>query len=182
MLGRSLACLETLERSVSWDERVTMMEDFTSMLSSCSNGSLSQEMSVYSMWTDTIQMLYAVTAHRKRDGIMRRRMETLSLEDLNAQCERRFLGMAEYGLRSSYLKLERSFLKLARFWLHGHFCVPSRHYAPTPTGDIDPSPCRTSTLVDYRLTQQRTQSLLLGYHTLWRDLELVSQCCSAAPG
>ena len=144
------------------------------MLSSCSNGSLSQEMSVYSMWTDTIQMSYAVTAHRKRVGIMQQRMETLSLEDSNAQCERRYLGMAAFGLRSSYLKLERSFLKLARHWLQGHFCVPLLVSEPTPIGDIDPSPLRTSTLVDYRLIQQRTQSLMLGYHRLWRDLELVS--------
>ena len=172
-LGALLRCLETWELSVSLDEKITLMEDFTSMLSSCSNGSLSHEMSVYSMWTDTIQISFAVTAHRKRVQLMQQKKETLWLEDsTSANSEHRFLTLGLCGLKSSYRELERNFLRLARVWLQGHFVVPSLHSSATPTGSIDPSPCRTNILVEYRLIQQLTQSSMLGYHTIWRDLNI----------
>ena len=97
------------------------------------------------------------------------------------QFEAMFLGLAVHGLKYAYQVLERNFLKLARFWLQGHFCAPLPRSSATRTGSIDPSPCRTQLLVDYRLIQARTQSSMLGYHTIWRDINLVSQCCSAAP-
>ena len=135
------------------------------------------------MWTDSIQMLFAVTANRKRVALMQSRRETLSREDSTAaNSERMFLGLAVHGLRYAYQALEKSFLKLARGWLQGHFCAPLPLSDVTPTGNIDPSPCRTQRLTDYRLIQTRTQSLMLGYHTIWRDINLVSQCCSAPPG
>ena len=168
-----MRCLEILELSASLDEKATQMEEFIFTLSSCSNGSLSQEMSVYSMWTDTIQISYAVTVHRKRVQLMRRRRETLSREGWTwSHSENQFLILAESGLRSSFQSLEKSFLKHARGWLLGHFAAPLALSPAMRTGDIDPSPCRTQRLVDYRLTQADIQSCLLGYHTIWRDLEL----------
>lgn len=105
---------------------------------------------------------------------MQQRRETLLLEDsTSAASELMFLSLAGHGLKFSWQTLERSFLRLARHWLQGHFCVPSQVCDATQTGDIDPSPLRTSILVDYRLIQQRTQSYLLGYHTIWRDINLV---------
>lgn len=143
------------------------------MLSSCSNRSLSHEMSVYSMWQEGIQMSYAVTAHRKRVTLMRSKTETLLQEDSEwNRSEGRFLSLGLSGMKLSYRDLERNFLRLARAWLQGHFAAPLPLSPATQTGDIDPSPCRTNTLVTFRCLQQIFQSSLLGYHTTWRDLNI----------
>lgn len=179
-LGRLSTCLGLLERSVSSDEKVTLMEEFTSTLSSCSNGSLAHEMSVYSMWTDSTQMLYAVTQHHKRVQLMQQKRGTLwQAGSTRMSSEFQYLVRALFGLSSSFAELETSFLKLAEGWRLEHSSAISPHSGVTPTGNIDPSPCHTQRLTVYRLRQQSFQNCLLGYHTLWRDLEI--EVCEPPP-
>ena len=152
------------------------------MLSSCSNGSLAQEMSVYSMWMDATQMLSVVMAHQRRVGIMRRSMGMLSEGDSKDRAEEGFLRLALYGLQSSYLKAERSFLKLARGWLREHFCVTSLPSDAMPIGGIDPNQNPTFTLQSYRSTQREFQSSTSGYNKIWWDLDIkVSASCPSSP-
>lgn len=125
------------------------------------------------MWTESTQMLYAATAHRKRVTLMRSKTETLLLEDSEwNRSEGRFLSLGLSGMTLSWRDLERNFLRLARAWLRGHFAAPLPLSTATQTGNIDPSPCRTNTLVTFRCLQQIFQSSLLGYHTTWRDLNI----------
>ena len=174
-------CLETLELSVSLDVKSTQMGEFTSMLSSCSNGSLAQEMSVYSMWMDSTQMSALVGVHQRRVGIMRRSMAMLSRVD-SRDPEVGFLRLALYGLQSSFQKTERAFLKLARDWLREHFCVTSLPSDVMPIGGIDLNPNPTFTLQSYRSTQQAFQNSISGYNKIWWDLELkVSVSCPSSP-
>ena len=152
------------------------------MLSSCSNGSLAQEMSVYSMWMDSTQMCGLVGVHQRRVGIMRRSMAMLSRVD-SKDPEIGFLRLATYGLQSSYLKVERSFLKLARDWLREHFCVTSLPSERMPIGGIDPNQNPMFTLQSYRSTQAAFQNSTHGYNKIWWELELkVSESCPSALG
>ena len=165
--------LETLELSASLDEKITKMEEFTSMLSSCSNGSLSQEMSVFSMWTDATQMLSVVMVHRKRVGIMRRSMGMWSEADWKGQAERAFLSLANRGLQSSFLEVETSFLMLARDWLREHFCVTSLPSDVMPIGSIEYIQSPILTLSTYNSLRRSFQSSSHGYNKTWWDLEIV---------
>ena len=78
------------------DERITLMEDFISMLSLCSNGSLSQEMSVFSMWTASTRTLSVVTRMQTLAALMLAKRATLSQEDLTQDnYELRWIDMVE---------------------------------------------------------------------------------------
>jgi len=165
--------LEALELSVSLEEKITKLEAFISMLFSCSNQSIGQEMSVSSMWTDATLMLCVAGAHQRRVGIMLRSMGTLSQEDLRGQAERAFLNLANRGLRSSYLEVEKSFLTLARDWLRGHFCVTSLPSDVMPIGNTEWIPSLTLTLTEYNCLRHRFQDLTNGYNKTWWDLEIV---------
>ena len=165
--------LEALELSVSLDEKIIKMEAFTSTLLSCGRGSIGQEMSVNSMWTDATQMLSVGMVHRRRVSIMLRSMETLSQGDLRGLAERAFLDLANRGLRSSYLEVEKSFLKLARDWLRAHFCVVSLPSDVMPIGNTEWNPHLTLTLAEYICLRHRFQDLTHGYNKTWWDLEIV---------
>ncbi|ASH99177.1 putative ORF3 protein [Giant panda associated gemycircularvirus] len=169
--------MESLGRSASLDERITLMEDFTSTLSLCSNGSLSQEMSVFSMWTAStrtlswVQMLSVVGVHQRRVGIMRRSMGTLLRGD-SKDPEVGFLRLALYGLQSSFQKIERAFLKLSRDWLREHFCVTSLPSDVMLIGNIGGNQNPTLTLATYRSTQRSFQDSIHGYNKIWWDMDL----------
>ncbi len=145
------------------------------MLSSCSNGGLSHEMSVYSMWRDATQMLSGATAHHRRVTRMRQRMATWLQEGSSAQStELQYLRLARSGLELSWQSLEKSFLLLSRSWILGHFAVHSDLYELTPTGSTDPLLIRTSLPMGFLSTRQKYHSLMTGYNETWRDLLLVS--------
>lgn len=164
--------LETLERSASLEEKHTKMEEFISMLSSCSNGSIGQEMSVTSMWTDATQTLSAVMAHQKRDGIMRRKMVTLWEEDLNDRAEMEYLRLARSGLSLSWQEIETAFLRCARTWLLGHYSVTSLPSDVTPTGGFASVPLPTNILMAYYSAQEGILISMRGYNKIWADLEI----------
>lgn len=173
--GQLATILDDLELSVSLDEKITAMEEFISMLSLCSNGGLSHEMSVYSMWRDGTQMLSVATAHHRRVGRMRRRMATWLQEGSNAQStELQYLRLARSGLELSWQSLEKSFLLLSRSWILGHFAAHSDLYELMPTGSTDQLSIPTSLPLGFISTRQKFHSLTTGYNEIWRDLLLVS--------
>lgn len=145
------------------------------MLSSCSNGGLSHEMSVFSMWRDATQMLSVATAHRRRVTRMRQRMATwLQAGSSAQQTDLQYLRLARNGLELSWLSLEKSFLLLSRNWTLGHFAVHSDLFELTPTGNTDPLWIRTAVPTVYLSARTKFQSLTTGYNEIWRDLSLVS--------
>ena len=153
------------------------------MLSSCSNGSLSQEMSVFSMWMDATQMLSLATAHRRRVGRMRQRMAMWLQEGSRSQsAELQYLRLARSGLELSWRSLETSFLNLSRSWILGHFAAHSDLYELTPTGDIDQLSIRTSVPEEFLSARTSFQNWATGYNEIWQDLLLVSVPSLASSG
>lgn len=163
------ATLETLEQNASLDEKITTMEAFISMLSSCSDGSLGQEMSVSSMWADATQTLSVAMGHRKKVGITRRKMETLWEEDLVDRAEMEYLRLAMSGLNLSWHQVEKSFLTCARAWLLGHFSVISPHSGVTLTGNTAMTQLSTDTLTAYYSGRTSILDSIRGYNKTWED-------------
>jgi len=181
--GQLMTTLEALELSVSLDEKITKMEEFISMLSLCSNGGLSHEMSVFSMWRDGTQMLSLATAHRRRVGRMRQRMAMWLQEGSKSQsAELQYLRLARSGLELSWRSLETSFLLLSRSWILGHFACHSDLYELTPIGDIDQLSISTSVPQEFLSARTNFQSWATGYNEIWQDLLLVSIPSFASSG
>lgn len=168
--------LETLELSASSDARITAMENFISMLSSCSDGSLSQEMSVFSMWMDITPILSEVTRLQQLAAGMQSRKETLWEEDSTLTAlELRWVLMAESGIQYAWRRLEMSFLRHARVWLRGHFAVPLRHSLVMRTGSTERWSSRTDHLKDYNSTRADFLSALSGFRETYWGIEEVSE-------
>lgn len=168
--------LERLELSASLDERITSMEAFICMLSSCSNGSLSHEMSVYSMWMDITPILSEVTRLRTLAASMQSRKETLWEGDsIQTALELRWVLMAESGLQYAWQRLEMSFLRHARVWLRGHFAAPLRPSLVMRTGSTDRFESRTDHLKDYNSTRRDFLSALSGFRETYWGIEAVSE-------
>lgn len=168
--------LENLELSASLDERITSMEAFIYMLSSCSDGSLSQEMSVFSMWMDITPILSEVTHLRELAATMQSRKETLWQGDsIQTALELRWVLMAESGLQYAWQRLETSFLTHARVWLRGHFAAPLRHSLVMRTGSTDQWLSRTDHLKDYNSTRALFLSALSGFRETYWGIEEVSE-------
>lgn len=165
--SRLLTILDLWELSVSSEEKHTRMEEFISMLSSCSNGSLSHETSVYSMWMDATRMLCADTEHQRRGTIMRQKMGMWLQEDSPDQNQYRYLRLVQNGLRSSHSQLELSFLMLSRDWIHGHFALASPHWSYTPIGSTGRTPARTQHQPEYHLRRRIFQDSLNGFNEIW---------------
>lgn len=147
------------------------------MLSLCSDGSLSQEMSVFSMWMDITPILSEVTRLRERATTMQSRRATLWREALNnprTDVELAWIEMVESGLRSSWLRLERSFLRHARVWLRGHFFAPLPLLVAMPTGSTAQFPNRTDLLRDYNLSRTDFLSSLSSWRECMAGIEEVS--------
>lgn len=177
LLGRLSEHLENVGQSASSVESIIAMEGFISMLSLCSDGSLSQEMSVFSMWMDITPILSEVTRLRERATTMQSRRATLWREALNnptTDVELRWIEMAESGLRSSWLRLERSFLRHARVWLRGHFFAPLPLLVAMPTGSTDQFPNRTDLLRDYNSSRMDFLSSLSSWRECMAAVEEVS--------
>ena len=169
------AILEDLERSASLDESRTQMEVLISMLSSCSNGSLAQEMSVFSMWGVVTQTLCALTVLRNSVGTMRQKMETLSEEgysEKTVSVQERWSELAINGMLLRWRQVETSFLRCAQNWSRGHFAAPLAHLRPTLTGDTGLSPTRTNILANWNLMRLQHESLVIGLRQMCSETEL----------
>lgn len=130
---------QRLELSVSLEEKITLMEDFISTASLVSSPREALGTAAPLTSTAATQILSQATAHLQLAGIMRQRMETSSQEDSSGRAEGtiEFIQLVLSGMRSSWLKLERSFLSYARIWILDH-CVSTSHlFERTPIGGID---------------------------------------------
>ena len=134
-----LSILDRLERSVSLDEKITLMEDFISTLSLV--GTESTPLGIAGPLTSqvTTQILSQATAHQQLAGTMHARRETLSQEASSGRAEETiaFLDLVQSGLRSSWQRLERSFLNYARTWILEHCVSTTPVSRRTPIGGID---------------------------------------------
>ena len=84
---------------------------------------------------------------QKLAALMLAKRATLSVEDLTQDhSELQWLDMVESGMKSSYRRLEMSFLRLADDWLQGHFCAPLPRLSVTPSGNTEIFPSRTAHL------------------------------------
>lgn len=171
MVLKLATCFQHMELSASLDERITLMEEFTSMLSSCSKESLSQEMSVSSMYEVSTQTLCVGTEHLRRVGIMRLKMETLSQEGSHGQAQAEFLRLAVSGLRFAWQRVERNFLICVKGWLLGHYSAHSHHFAHMLIGDSESTRPHISRLRDWTSQRQITLSSIYGWQKTWDDLE-----------
>lgn len=171
MVLKLATCYQHLELSASLEERLTAMAEFTSMLSLCSKGSLSLEMSVSSMSEVAIQTSSVGTEHLRRVGIMRQKMETLLQEDSHGQAQAEFLRLAVHGLRFAWQRVEKNFLLCAKGWLLGHFSALSPHFAHMLIGSTESTRPPISHLQGWNSQRQITLSSILGWQKTWDDLE-----------
>lgn len=171
------ATLDDLELSASLEESRTLLVELISMLSSCSNGSLAQEMSVYSMWVVVTQTLCAVTEVRSAVGTMRQKTGTLWGVDSSeriASPEGMFADLAINGILLSWHEIETNFLTCARSWSQGHFAAPLTPLRPMLTGDSGRSPNRTNIHANWVLTKMRLENSVIGMRRMCRETLEVS--------
>lgn len=165
--GQLATTLALLERNVSLDEKITRMEEFISIVSSCSRDNLGQEMSVSSMLGDATQILCAATVHRKRVGTMRRKMEMFALVASSDRAEKAILEARLHGLELSWRKVERSFLTLSRNWILAHYASTLDNFERLLIGDSDPNQPPTNTLRDYFSTRADIPFSMSGWNKMW---------------
>lgn len=155
------------EPSASLDENITQTEDFITMLSSTSDGSLEAEMSVYSMWTDATRMLNLLDHHRNLGGTMRRRMERLLRAGLSDQATQ--LATRRTGQRLLQQEMKTNFGKYVRVWLREHSSVISSHFNGTVNGGINPSLLYMCTQEEFKSTRQAFRDSMTGYGSILFD-------------
>lgn len=152
-----LNILASLELSVSLAEKITLMEEFISTASLVL--SVRQALGTAAPLTSTAatQILSQATAHLVLDGIMRQKMETSLPEHSNGQAEttKEFLQLVQSGMRSSWRRLEKSFLDYARTWILDHCVSTSPHSELTQIGSIDWIALRTPIQEVYISTQTK---------------------------
>jgi len=167
--------LDEWELNASLDESVTLMGELISMLSSCSNGSLAQEMSVFSMWTVVTQTLCAATELRNSVTTMRQRTGTLwpaASSETIASDLGLYADLAINGMILSWRPVEMSFLRCARNWSRGHFAAPLTPLRPTLTGGSGRRPCRTNILANWNLMRTQHESCVTGFRSMLREAEI----------
>lgn len=140
------------------------------------------------MWTAVTRTLSVVTRMQRLAATMLAKRATLSEEDLTRDnYELRWIEMVESGMKSSYQKLEMSFLMLAEDWLQGHFCAPLPRLNVTPTGSTEVFPNRTNHLKDWHLRHNAWMACKTGLERLLQGIEEVSDlarrafACTAPP-
>jgi len=161
-----------LASSVSSDEKITLMEELISMLSSITTPTFEDQELVSSMSRDTIRMSSLVDEHQRRCGIMQRKMATLWRGGLSDQVEGDFLQLATSGLNSLMLKIEMSFSALLNNFALEISFAHSLHSELMPTGVSHLRPKNTNLHQAWCLTRAGHLSLMNGYETILRDTHL----------
>nr|WQA30129.1 MAG: rep protein [Cressdnaviricota sp.] len=158
--------------SASLDEKITLMEGFTSTLLWTSAESIRLETAASLMWTDVIRMCSLAKKHRRRCGITRRKMEMLWLGDSSDQTEADFLRLAMSGMKSSWLTLEMSFSNYVESWHLDNSLVAFLPSANMQTGNIDWILHPTDTTTASSLARTRFQNSMIGFQAIWTDISL----------
>ena len=155
-----LFILDRLERSVSLEEKTTDLKEYISMLSLCSNES--SPLGTAGPLTSQVatQILSQATAHLKMVGTMRRKMATLSEEASSGRAEEtyQYAELVLCGLKSSWQRLETSFLDFARIWTLDHCVSITPVSERTRIGSIDWTALLTP--IQVVLSAQQTTCLL----------------------
>lgn len=173
-LSRLATISQTLVLNVSWAESDTLMEEFTSMYSSISDGSLAVEKLIYSMWEAITLTSQSVAALRGRRTTTQSKMETLwqvGSTDPTKRAEMALGRLILRGIQSSRLKLLKSFGHFAMTWLHEILLARFPHFRNTATGDIALQLDPTVLQMGLSLTRHALQSSTSGSCKLIWDLE-----------
>jgi len=170
--GLYTTLLHHFQLSVSLDEKLMLMEVFTSTLSWISGERSTSETLDDSMLRASTRMYSHAVAHRKRCSTMRSRTETLSQEDSIPSSTIMFRRLVTSGLESHMRQLWTNFGTLFESWHHERFVATSTPSEPMPNGTIDPRLLHTSTPRPFDLALREFQSSMNGYVTIC--LELVS--------
>jgi len=174
----TLLRLATISRlftlNVSWDESFTLMEEFTCMYSSISDGSFPVERLMYSMWEAATLTSRSVDVLHGRCMITQSKMAMFAPEDSSGQTRRAETAMGRliiHGIRSSLQRLLKSFGHFVMTWLQEICVALFPHFKNTSTGDIllllDP----TVLTLGLSLTRHELQNCTSGCLRLVWDVE-----------
>lgn len=139
MNGPLSTILDHLERSVSWDEKFTLMEVLISILSSTSvvNSGLDEQISL--MLTAATRTLSHLEVALGVVGTTQQRMERLWEEGSHGQASLQLCEMAIRGARLSALRVSQNFGSCLKLWLQRNFAPPTPPSENSPTGDSQPN-------------------------------------------
>lgn len=129
-----------LERSVSSDEKITLMEVLTSMLFWISEGRSNPDDPISLMSEATTRTLRHLEVVRESVTTMQSRMETLLQGGWRGRAEVDYLKLRINGARLSRQKVETSFLTCFESWIQRHLSLVGRSSTSTPTPPTPPSP------------------------------------------
>lgn len=166
MNGPLSTILDHLERSVSWDEKFTLMEVLISILSSTSAGSsgLDEQMSL--MLTAAIRTLSHLEVALGVVGTTQQRMERLLQEDCHGQASLQLCEMAIRGARLSALRVSQNFGSCLKLWLRRNFAPPTPPSENSPTGDSPSSPFDTRQTTPFTFDLDEYLSWMHGENSL----------------
>jgi len=159
--------------NVSLDESLTLMEEFTCIASSTSDGSFEVEKLMYSMWEVSTQTLAALVAIRKRATITQSRMETLyaeGLPDPHLRCEVEMALLIQNGLRLHRLKIETSFGNWCTSWILRVQQLLFPNFRNTAIGNLRLMLPRMSHQQELSSLEERLTVETIGFYNLESDL------------
>jgi len=160
--------------NVSLDESITRMVDFTSMFFATSDGSFEAEELMYSMWTESIQMLSRLMALQKRDSITRSRMATLyaevsdGLAGHHAEISMGRLILSGVGLRKQ--RLETSFGNWCTSMIQELQSLLFPHFRNTAIGNFNIMLPSMSHLPERSSLEETLMAEMIGCDNLVSDL------------
>ena len=172
MANWSATILQHYQLSVSLDEKITLMEVFTSTLSWISADAWTSATLDGLMLKATTRTYNHAVAHLKKCATMRSRTETLLQEGSTPSSTIQFRELTLSGIELQMRRLLMSFGNLLDSWLHERFSATSTPFGPSQSGTIDPRQLHTSTPVTFESTHREHLNLMRGYVTTC--LELVS--------
>lgn len=170
--GEFTTLLRRFQLSVSLHEKLTLMEEFISMLSSISADASTSETRDALMLMATTRIYNHAVAHHRRCWTMRSRTETLSLEASVPSSTIRFRQLTMSGLESHMHLLWTSFGILFESWHRERCAATSTPCVHMPNGTIDPRLLSINTPRPFDLALQEFRNSMNGYVTTC--LELVS--------
>lgn len=170
MNGPLSTILDHLERSVSWDEKITLMEVLISILSSTSvgNSGLDEQMSL--MLTAATRTLCHLEAAHGVVGTTQQRMERLWQEGSHGQASLHLCEMAIRGARLSALRVSQNFGSCLKLWLQRNFAPPTPPSGSSPTGDSPPTPFDTRPTTPFTFNLDEYLTWVHGENSLLVDI------------
>nr|WQA30110.1 MAG: rep protein [Cressdnaviricota sp.] len=169
MNGPLMTILDLLERSVSWDEKLMLMEVLISMFSAISAESFDPDEPTSLMLMATTRTSNALKGILERVQNTRAKMETLSPvgSRLDPCPLKSFHGLKIRGLRSSAAKIEQNFMRLLKTSVLGTSLPSSDPCMPMLSGNGPRSVWNTSVPPGSRLQMELFLSWLASESQFW---------------